>query len=156
LRFAILTKTLGPSGGYFIRNQVEAHVSVKHGRVVKAVEERGGRIQLTTVDGFGQCETIESDHIVAATGYRVDLRKLDFLGADTLARLRMVDHTPMLSSNFESSIPGLYFTGLAAARSFGPVLRFVMGAIHPARRLARLLPRALERRSVSMSPAVSN
>jgi hypothetical protein len=35
-----------------------------------------------------------------------------------------------------SSVPGLYFVGVAAANSFGPLLRFACGADYTARRLA--------------------
>lgn len=156
LRLAILTNTLGPSGGYFIRDQIEKRVMVKLGRAISHAEERIGRIRLTTVDSTGTRESIESDHVVAATGYRVDLRHLSFLSKETLTKIRMIDHAPILSADFECSVPGIYFVGLAAARSFGPVLRFVMGAIHPARRLARVLPRSLLHRTVSMSAAISD
>ena len=43
----------------------------------------------------------------------------------------------MLSSSFESSVPGIYFVGIAAANSFGPVMRFAFGAGFAARRLDR-------------------
>jgi len=156
LRLSILSNTLGPSGGYFIRDQIEAKVTLKLGRAIEKAEERGGRVRLTVIGGDGARETIESDHVVAATGYRVDLRRLGFLREQTLQNLRMVDHTPVLSANFESSAPGLHFVGLASARSFGPVMRFVVGAVHPARRLARLLPKTLLRRPVSMPAALPN
>jgi thioredoxin reductase len=156
IRFALLSNTLGPSGGYCIREQIETKVTLKLGHAVEHAEERGGQVRLTTVNRSGTRETICSDHVVAATGYKVDLRRLGFLTGDTLAKLRMTDHTPILSSDFESSVPGLYFAGLTAARSFGPVLRFVMGAVYPARRLGRLLPRSLRRQSVSMSVPVRN
>ena len=41
-----------------------------------------------------------------------------------------------LSANFESSVPSLYFVGLASANTFGPVMRFTLGAGYTARRLA--------------------
>lgn len=148
-RLHILSTTLGPSGGYFIREQVEKHVTVKAGRSIEGAKERGGRVRLTTVDANGSRETIESDHLIAATGYRVDLRRLEFLGDDTVRRIRMVDGTPILSSDFESSVPGLYFVGLTAARTFGPVMRFVVGAVHPARQLTRRLGGAKPRRTTA-------
>jgi len=138
-RAHLLATILGPSGGYHIREQVEKHVTLKAGRSIEHAEERGGRVRLITIDARGSRETIESDHLIAATGYRVDLRRLEFLGDDTLRRISMVDSTPILSSDFESSVPGLYFVGLTAARTFGPVSRFVVGAVHPARQLARRL-----------------
>jgi thioredoxin reductase len=138
-RLRILTTTLGPSGGYFIREQVETLATLKAGRSIARAEESGGRVRLTLVGSSGSRETIESDHLIAATGYRVDLRRLKFLDDDTLRRIRMVNGTPILSSDFESSVPGLYFVGLSAARTFGPVMRFVVGAVHPARQLTRRL-----------------
>jgi thioredoxin reductase len=138
-RLHILANNLGPSGGYFIREQVETRVTLKTGRSIERAEEKGGRVRLVTIDASGSRETIESEHLIAATGYRVDLRRLEFLGGDTLRRIRMVDGTPILSSDFESSVPGLYFLGLTAARTFGPVMRFVVGAVHPARQLTRRL-----------------
>jgi len=68
---------------------------------------------------------ISADHVVAATGYRVDTQKLTFLGDRIQAGLGRVAGAPALSRNFESTVPGLYFVGTSAANSFGPMLRFV-------------------------------
>jgi hypothetical protein len=98
--------------------------------------------------------TLETDHVIAGTGYKVDLRRLAFLSPELRARIRSVEQTPVLSSAFESSIPGLYFVGAASANSFGPLARFAFGAGFTARRLSRLLAGAPSRkfvRSVSMA-----
>jgi FAD-dependent urate hydroxylase len=42
-----------------------------------------------------------------------------------------------LSRAFESSVPGLFFVGLLAAPTFGPVMRFMYGAKHVAPVLAQ-------------------
>ncbi|WP_257037186.1 hypothetical protein [Streptomyces sp. OV198] len=42
---------------------------------------------------------------------------------------------------FESSLPGLYFTGSLAAPDFAPMLRFVAGTEFAARRVAAALSR---------------
>jgi hypothetical protein len=156
LRFHILSNTLGPSGGYCIRDQVERKVTLKLGRLIERAEEHRGRVRLTLAGPDATRETILSDHVIAATGYKVDLRRLEFLSKGTLAGVRMVSHAPVLSANFESSAPGLYFVGLSAARSFGPVLRFVMGAVHPARRLAQHVPLLLRRRLISLVAPVES
>ncbi len=146
MRTALLSNTLGPSGGYFIREQVESTVRLKLGRAIEQVYQHAGRVHLRLVDCGGQRTTIAAEHMVAATGYRIDLRQLPFLGSDTLQRVWMVDGMPALSRDFESSLPGLFFVGLASARSFGPIMRFVAGAVHPARRLARALQNTREPR----------
>jgi hypothetical protein len=40
-------------------------------------------------------------------------------------------------------MPGIYFVGLAAANSFGPVMRFAFGAGFAARRLTETVAKAL-------------
>lgn len=153
IRRAILANTLGPSGGYFIRDLISSRVAVRTGQQVIAAAELKGKVRLTTMDRHGRTDVIESDHLVAATGYRVNMRQLAFLDEQTLARLRMADDAPILSSAFESSIPGLFFVGLASARSFGPAMRFLVGARHTALRLTATLCRRLSRRTVALIAA---
>jgi hypothetical protein len=86
-------------------------------------------------DANGVEKTLTTDHVIAASGYRVDLRRLTFLSEDIRRRLRSIEDTPVLSASFQSSVPGLYFVGCAAANSFGPLLRFVCGAQFTARTL---------------------
>ncbi|MGH9705764.1 MAG: NAD(P)/FAD-dependent oxidoreductase, partial [Candidatus Acidiferrales bacterium] len=50
----------------------------------------------------------------------------------------------------ESSVRGLYFTGVAAANSFGPLMRFAFGAGFTARHLTRVMTKSLARDRVSM------
>ena len=43
---------------------------------------------------------------------------------------------PLLTAGFESSVSGLCFAGAPAAKSFGPLMRFVAGTGYLAPRLA--------------------
>jgi thioredoxin reductase len=149
-RLAIVKNVLGPSGGYFIKDRVLGKVDVRCGRRLKETRVQNGQASLETVTPDGRSETIETDHLIMATGYKADLGRLPFLGLDLVRSIRTVENTPVLSANYESSVPGLHFVGLAAANSFGPVMRFVAGAPHPARRLAHYLSKALVRRLVSV------
>jgi hypothetical protein len=139
MRSAILSNTLGPSGGYFIRKRVEAAVRLRLGQAIEQVGQQGAQIYLRVVDARGVRTTIVGDHLIAATGYRVDLRQLPFLNRDTLRQVRTIHGAPVLSRHFESSLPGLYFAGLASGLTFGPLMRFVAGATHPARALTLML-----------------
>jgi FAD-dependent urate hydroxylase len=65
------------------------------------------------------------------------LHRLTFLSQALHSELRSVECAPVLSADFQSSVPELYFVGLASAFTFGPVMRFVLGARYTARRLAR-------------------
>ena len=83
-----------------------------------------------------------TDHIIAATGYRPDLERLTFLDGRIRSGVASVGNTPVLSADFQSSVPGLYFVGLAAANSFGPMLRFAFGSDFTARHLSTHLAAA--------------
>jgi thioredoxin reductase len=100
-----------------------------------------------TADGSRQ--EIATEHIIAATGYRVDLERLKFLDPELRSKIKAVDGTPVLSSAFESSVPGLYFAGVAAANSFGPVMRFAFGAGFAARTISRALAKSVVRETDS-------
>jgi hypothetical protein len=47
----------------------------------------------------------------------------------------------VLSHRFESSVRGMYFLGLPAAVSFGPMMRFMFGDEFAARRITQDLVR---------------
>jgi thioredoxin reductase len=139
LRRTIVRRTLGPAGGYFTREKVVGKVALQGGRTIVSATERDGRVLLRMQDRDGNQETLERDHVILATGYRMDLAKLRFLSPDILAHVATAGTAPVLSADFESSVPGLHFVGYSSVGSFGPVMRFIAGAPHPARRLARYL-----------------
>ena len=68
------------------------------------------------------------DHVLLATGYRVDVSRYPFLSGRMLESMRRINGYPQLDSGFQTSIPGLHFLGAPAAWSFGPLMRFVAGS----------------------------
>jgi thioredoxin reductase len=142
LRLDTVRTTLGPSGGWFVKDKVVGRVPLVLGCTTERAEVQNGRVHLhlRCLDG---CEReIVADHVIAATGYRVNLNRLTFLSPEIQKSLKTVDDTPVLSSRFESSVRGLYFVGVAAANSFGPVLRFAYGAGFAARNLTETMLKA--------------
>ena len=101
-----------------------------------------GRPALAVRTFDGRVQELSADHVVAATGYRVDLAAMDFLGHELRTELAVSRGTPKLGAGFRSSVPGLYFTGLPAAASYGPVMRFVCGTEFASPRLVRHLAEA--------------
>ncbi len=142
-RSAIVRRALGPAGAWWLRDRVDGQFPVLCGHVVREARERGSKIHLSVARPDGRMTEMSANHVVAATGYKVDMSALPFLNASLLERLQRYDATPVLSSDFESSIPGLHFTGLAAANQFGPSMRFVVGAEYTARRIAIVCRRAV-------------
>jgi cation diffusion facilitator CzcD-associated flavoprotein CzcO len=137
-RVDVVSKYLGPAPCWFVREQIEAGVNVHNSVHVKEAAEHGGRV-LLTLEGPGGVTTLEVDHVIAATGYKVNLGQLPFLNEDLRGQIRTAGGSPALSSSFESSVKDLFFVGASAANSFGPLVRFACGAEFTARRLARQL-----------------
>lgn len=139
------TRALGPLGGAFVKDRVVGKVPVWLGRAIQGIEARGGKVLLDLVDADGARHPMRADHVIFATGYKIDLSRLGFLNQTLLRQIRMIEQAPQLSAHYETSIPGLHFIGPAAANSFGPVSRFVYGTYHPSRNLARYLSTVLAR-----------
>jgi thioredoxin reductase len=112
--------------------------------IAQAIASNGGvRLSLRTEDGnFHEHET---EHVIAATGYKPDLRRLEFLDPAIRNEVQSLANAPRLSADFQSSVPGLYFVGIAAVYDFGPMMRFAYGSDYTARRVARHLQNAIAR-----------
>jgi len=143
LRLDVTRRHLGPAPGWFTRDKVEGKIPTTLGVTLQDARLADGRVALDLVDSQGVKNTIVADHVVAATGYKPDLARLPFLDAELRGAVEQVDGTPVLSDTFETSVPDLYFVGLAAANSFGPLLRFMFGAEFAAPRLAAHLRRRI-------------
>ena len=146
-----LAKIPGPLGGAFMKDRVIGKVPVLLGRDVEMAQTHGNKVRLHLVANDGCQEVLEADHVIAATGYRIEPRRLAFLDEDLRSAIRSTAGGPVLSRKYETAVPGLYVIGPAAASSFGPVARFVFGAKYPARALAKHLSRVLAGSSVAVT-----
>lgn len=144
LRAEKITTVLGPAGAHRLKEQIAGRVRVLTSHVVENARVRSGRAALQLVRPDSSRSELIADHVIAATGYRFALHRLPFLSGALKSAIRLDGAMPALSSCFESSVPGLYFTGLSSAMSFGPVMRFLYGADFTAQRIAFHL-RARER-----------
>lgn len=141
LRLRAAKKFLGPAGGWFMQDRA-ALVPVLLGCELQDAKVSDGRVQLRLAAADGTERQVLADHVIAATGYKADVRRLPFLSPDILKRLQLVGQTPRLSAHFESSVPGLYFVGAISATSFGPAMRFALGAGFTSQRISTHLARA--------------
>jgi FAD-dependent urate hydroxylase len=92
------------------------------------VEATGGEARLTLSDG----EVLGVDHVTCASGYRADLAAVPYL-AGVLDHVDVTDGFPDLSPGFETTLPGLFVTGFASTRDFGPFYGFTKGCPSSAR-----------------------
>jgi len=143
LRLEVVQRALGPSGGYFIKNKVVGKVPLLLGYSIEGADVKDGNVHLHLRSHDGSARDVEFEHVIAATGYVVDVERLKFLSKEIRSQVKTTSGSPVLSSSFESSMPGLYFVGVAAANSFGPVMRFAYGAGFAARRLTETMERTL-------------
>jgi thioredoxin reductase len=139
LRLRATRRHLGPAPGWFMRGKLKAKTLLGH--ELESARAGHGQVRVTARSAHGQGE-LAADHLIAATGYRPDLRRLPFLTEALRNEIAQDANTPRLSDHFETSVPGLYVTGPLAANAFGPLMRFMVGAEYAAPRLAAHLTRA--------------
>jgi thioredoxin reductase len=151
LRLEAVRRILGPSGGWFIKEKVMGKVPLLLGCTLQRAEIQDGRVRLHLRSADGSAREVLTDHVIAATGYKVDLGRLKFLSSEMRSKIKVVNGAPVLSSGFESSIPGLYFAGITAANSFGPVMRFAFGAGFAARTVTRAVKKSLAQEPATTS-----
>jgi thioredoxin reductase len=128
LRHKILKNHPGPAGGWTIKRRVLGKVPMLLGVEVKQAFAHNGLVSLTLTETDGTTNEHLTEHVIAATGYEVDLSRLTFLGAGLRAEVKEFRGAPLLDTNFQSSVKGLYFIGEASAQTFGPLMRFACGA----------------------------
>jgi thioredoxin reductase len=145
LRLYTVRRALGPAGGWFSKDMVVGRVPLRLGYVPEHSEVKDGmaHLHLRRIDGSRL--VIAADHVIAATGYRVAVDRLTLLSQNIRSNLACVNDSPILSGDFEASIPGLYFVGLASANSFGPVMRFAVGARFTAERVTAAVVKSVVR-----------
>jgi cation diffusion facilitator CzcD-associated flavoprotein CzcO len=137
------------SGGTdWLKHRVIGKVTLREGRTVTNLDVAGGKVEATLSDGA----KVRADHILLATGYRVDMDRLTMIHPSLRAQIATDRAIPILSHWFESSVPGLYCVGLTSLRAFGPLYRFVAGCGAAARRVARAIARRHPGSSRTPSP----
>jgi pyruvate/2-oxoglutarate dehydrogenase complex dihydrolipoamide dehydrogenase (E3) component len=142
-------KNLRATAVLWLRSRL-TDVPVDQCRTIVAARRDGDGVELTLDNGRKRF-----DHVLLATGYRVDVANMTLLEPALRARIERHDGMPVLSSGFESSVPGLHFVGAAAIGSFGPLLRFIAGAGFAARRVTRVAQRTMEPDRFVESPSLS-
>ena len=97
-------------------------VTSRPGTSVVGVDAGDREVVLTLSDG----ERLMVDQVVLATGYRADLSAVPYLSG-VLDRVSVTDGFPDLTPVFETTLDGLYVTGFASTRDFGPFYGFTKG-----------------------------
>lgn len=139
MRLRIVKEFLGPFGGWFVRERFKS-IEAYYSHHLGSAKVKEDKIELRFFSVEGELDLI-ADHVIAATGYQTDIDRIGFIDKNLVSEISLIGKTPRLNGHFESSVPGLYFVGPATATSFGPVMRFAVGAGYTARKVSRHLAR---------------
>lgn len=128
----LAARSIRAAGAGWLKPRLE-NVTIACRRSVIDAATKNERLRLKLDDGSERLV----DHAFLATGYRINIRRLDFLPPNLVSGIHCSNGYPHLNQSFESSLPGLYFAGAPTALGFGPLMRFVAGTGFTARTLAR-------------------
>jgi len=143
LKRRAIASHMHPAAGWFMREKVEGVIPMSLGRTLANAQEKNGRVTLTLEDRTGRNEMLTFDHVISATGYKPDMYRVPFLKAALASRVAPYSPAPTLSDSFETPVPGLFVVGPAAIDTFGPLMRFMVGAEFAAPRVVGRLRRKL-------------
>lgn len=133
---------LGPLGAWWLKDRVEGVVEILGETHVRAAQPSGSGVKLL-LDGPSR-SSLEVDHVIAGTGFRMDIAHLAYLPEELRTRIAMRSGYPVLTRAGESTVPGLYFAGAPAAFSLGPSMRFIAGTHNLAGHLVRSVAHRLK------------
>jgi thioredoxin reductase len=142
---------LGPKGAWWLRDRVEGVLEVLTGHQLRSAEPQGSGVRLHL--DSPERSSIDADHVIAGTGFRIDLSRLTFLSEEIQAGIATRANCPMVNRAGESTVPGLYFAGAPTMVSQGPGVRFIAGTHYTAAQLARSVARRARRRTGQGRPA---
>lgn len=97
------------------------------------IHEKTNVVSVTPRDGLAFDVSLDEgaafnvQHIILATGYQPNMRGIGFLDPATILEpMEILDGFPVLDPEFQTTLPNLYVTGLAATRDFGPFFGFTV------------------------------
>jgi NADPH-dependent 2,4-dienoyl-CoA reductase/sulfur reductase-like enzyme len=132
-RTRLVKNHLPPEGAWWLRERVENRMPVHVDTTVTGAREVDGRAALRLrIANDGVERELLVDHVIAGTGYDIDVERLVFLDSALRGAIERLGRAPSLNANFETSVPGLSVIGPSSAVSFGPLFRFVAGSEYTA------------------------
>jgi thioredoxin reductase len=144
MRITKARTVLGPAGSWWLKDRVDGVIDALTSHSVREAVPHDSGVRLFL---DGEQKVIDADHVIAGTGFRIDLARLAFLPEELRSKIICLNGYPVVSRVGESAVPGLYFAGAPTAVSLGPSVRFIAGTHN----VASLLAKSLARRARSSS-----
>jgi cation diffusion facilitator CzcD-associated flavoprotein CzcO len=120
-----------PIGSYWLEPRLES-VRVKAQANITAARVADGHLQMEFADG----STEQADAALLATGYKIDISRYQILDRELVAKIRTDHGYPVLDTQLQTSVSGLFMAGVVGEKTLGPTLRFVTGTSNAGPRLA--------------------
>ena len=121
-----------PIGAYWLEPRLKA-VEVKTGVSVTRAAIDGAGLSLELSNGTKD----HVDFVVLATGYKIDISRYSILDRSLSRQIQKTpEGYPVLDTNLQTSVNGLYMAGVVGEKTLGPTLRFVTGTSNAGPRLA--------------------
>jgi FAD-dependent urate hydroxylase len=133
----------GLPGAWWLKDRVVGVIDILDKVSTWRAEASGSGVRLI-LDGPAKSH-IDVDHVIAGTGFDINIARLTYLPEELQARIARRDGFPVLSQSGQSTVPGLYFAGAPAAYGLGPSMRFLAGTHNVAPALARSIARRAQR-----------
>ena len=111
-----------------MRPRVINKVDIVQGFEIETAAVQGERVVLTMRRDGETGRHIKSDHVIAATGYRVDLSRLTFMDEKLRRRIRSVQTMPNDRLTSNSRVRGRLLYWACRRRNFRSSMRFIYGA----------------------------
>lgn len=135
LRLEKAYSTFGPAGSGWLKHRVIGVSGIeRHVGIARRMDDE----RLTILPQRGNDYQLQVDHIIAATGYKADIRKLAFLAPVLDDATWISAGIPILNRRYEM-IPGLHIAGNLSAVAWGPSMRFIYGTNFVGPYLAKVL-----------------
>jgi len=121
-----------PIGAYWLEPRLK-DVEVKTSVSVTCATMNGKGLMLELSNGTSD----HVDFVVLATGYKIDISRYPILDRSLSQQIQKTpDGYPVLDTNLQTSVKGLYMAGVVGEKTLGPTLRFVTGTSNAGPRLA--------------------
>lgn len=147
VRLAKAYGTFGPAGSGWLVDRVVGKIPIDIGTATSAEKTSNG-VAVT----FGE-QTIEVDHVIAATGFAPAIDKIPFL-CNLLPDIHCIaPGIPALNRGYQTSVPGLHVVGVLSAPSWGPSMRFIYGTNFAAPQVTRSIKHDINRSTVGRARA---
>lgn len=109
-------------------------------RLLSCVRIANGELKIM----FDKAPNITADHIILATGFKVNIRKVPFLtGSNILSKLFINNDHPVIDENFQTNLPGLFITSMPAGQDFGPFFGFTIAVRTSAKLIGKCIMESL-------------